>query len=206
VLIIDLTVSRGAADVLTLPSAAAPLPFRPEPVLERVTDRRLPSAVLYPSGHFTGTRLPVLLELGAGPGHQQVVADPARWQERQWWADAGFVVVSVDTRGTPGVAPSFEKVVYCRLADVALTDQIDALAALTGKHPDLDLTRVAVRGTGLGGWLAALALTRRPDLFRCGVARDPVTDWTELPPAYAERYLGTSVASVTSVSLLLLRA
>jgi dipeptidyl-peptidase-4 len=133
----------------------------------------------------------VLLELGAGPGHQQVVADPARWQERQWWADAGFVVVSVDTRGTPGVAPSFEKVVYRRLADVALTDQIDALHALTGKHPDLDLSRVAVRGTGLGGWLAALALTRRPDLFRCGVARDPVTDWTELPPAYAERYLGS---------------
>jgi dipeptidyl-peptidase-4 len=191
VLILDLTVSRGAADVLTLPSFAAPLPFHPEPVLERVTDRRLPSAVLYPSGHFTGTRLPVLVELGAGPGHQQVVADPARWQERQWWADAGFAVVSVDTRGTPGVAPSFEKVVYRRLADVALTDQIDALHALTGKHPDLDLSRVAVRGTGLGGWLAALALTRRPDLFRCGVARDPVTDWTELPPAYAERYLGS---------------
>jgi len=191
VLILDLTVSRGAAGVLTLPSLAAPLPYHPEPVLERVTDRRLPAAVLYPAGHVTGTRLPVLLELGAGPGHQQVVADPAAWQDRQWWANAGFVVVSVDTRGTPGVAPSFEKVVYRRLADVALTDQIDALHALTGKHPDLDLTRVAVRGTGLGGWLAALALTRRPELFRCGVARDPVTDWSELPPASAERYLGS---------------
>jgi len=191
VLILDLTVSRGAAGVLTLPSLAAPLPFQPEPILERVTDRRLPAAVLYPAGHVTGTRLPVLLELGAGPGHQQVVADPAAWQDRQWWADAGFVVVSVDTRGTPGVAPSFSKVVYRRLADVALTDQIDALHALTGKHPDLDLARVAVRGTGLGGWLAALALTRRPELFRCGVARDPVTDWTELPPAAAERYLGS---------------
>jgi dipeptidyl-peptidase-4 len=191
VLVLDLTVSRGTADVATLPSLAEPLPFHPEPLLERVTDRRLPAAVLYPTGHVTGTRLPVLLDLGAGPGHQHVVADAAAWQDRQWWADAGFVVVSVDSRGTPGVAPSFEKVVYRRLADVALTDQIDALHALTGKHPDLDLTRVAVRGTGLGGWLAALALTRRPDLFRCGVARDPVTDWTTLPPAYAERYLGS---------------
>ena len=191
VLVLDLTVSRGAADVLTLPSLAAPLPYAPEPVRERVTDRRLPAAVLYPTGHVTGTRLPVLVDLGAGPGHQQVVADPAGWQDRQWWADAGFAVVSVDSRGTPGVAPSFEKVVYRRLADVALTDQIDALHALTGKHPDLDLSRVAVRGTGLGGWLAALALTRRPDLFRCGVARDPVTDWTALPPAFAERYLGS---------------
>jgi dipeptidyl-peptidase-4 len=132
----------------------------------------------------------VLLELGAGPGHQQVVADPARWQERQWWADAGFIVVSVDCRGTPGVAPSFEKVIYRRLADVLLADQVDALHALTGKHPDLDLGRVAVRGAGLGGWLAALALQRRPDLFRCGVAHDPITDWTALPRPFAERYLG----------------
>ncbi|MFI7369158.1 prolyl oligopeptidase family serine peptidase [Actinoplanes sp. NPDC049668] len=190
VLITDLTVVRGSA-VMTLPSLAEPLPYAPAPVLERVTDRRLPSGVLYPTGHVTGTRLPVLLELGAGPGHQEVVSDPARWQERQWWADAGFVVVSVDSRGTPGVAPSFEKVIYRRLADVALTDQIDALHSLTGKHPDLDLNRVAVRGTGLGGWLAAVAVQRRRDVFRCGVARDPIIDWAGLPAAYAERYLGS---------------
>ncbi|GAA2548291.1 prolyl oligopeptidase family serine peptidase [Winogradskya consettensis] len=174
-----------------LPSAPEPFPYAPKPVLERVTDRRLPSAVLYPTGRVGGTRLPVLVELGDGPGRQQVIQDPAAWQERQWWADAGFVVVSVDSRGTPGVAPSFEKVVYRRLADVALTDQIEGLHALTGKHPDLDLDRVAIRGTGLGGWLAALAVQRRPDVFRCGVARDPVLDWADLPPAYAERYLGS---------------
>jgi dipeptidyl-peptidase-4 len=81
-------------------------------------------------------------------------------------------------------------VVHRRLADVALTDHVDALLALTGKHPDLDLTRVAVRGTGLGGWLAGLAVLRRPDLFRCAVVRDPVTDWTLLRTAFAERYLG----------------
>ena len=46
-----------------------------------------------------------------------------------------------------------------RVADVTLTDHVDALQALVGKHPDLDLSRVAVRGTGLGGWLAALAVT-----------------------------------------------
>ncbi|MEV4636359.1 prolyl oligopeptidase family serine peptidase [Actinoplanes sp. NPDC049548] len=189
VLVIDDTVRRGEA-VIPLPSDAAPLPYAPQPVLARVTDRSLPTGVLYPAGHVTGTRLPVLVELGAGPGHQQVVLDPARWQERQWWADAGFVVVSVDTRGTPGVTPSFEKVVHRRLADVTLTDHVDALHALTGKHPDLDLARVAVRGTGLGGWLATLAVQRRSDVFRCGIAIDPVTDWATLPPAYAERYLG----------------
>lgn len=188
-LVINDEVRRAGAST-SLPSNACPLPYRPAPVLERVTDRRLPSAVLYPSGHVTGTRLPVLVELGSGPGEQQVVHDQAAWQERQWWADAGFAVVCVDTRGTPGVAPSFEKVVYRRLADVALTDQIEGLHALTGKHHDLDLTRVAVRGNGLGGWLATLAVQRRPEVFRCGVARDPVTDWSALPAACAERYLG----------------
>ncbi|MFI5494927.1 prolyl oligopeptidase family serine peptidase [Actinoplanes sp. NPDC051859] len=189
VMVIDDTIRRGAATV-PLPDDAHPLPYRPRPLLTRVTDRRLPAGVLYPAAHVSGTRLPVLLDLGAGPGHQQVVTDARSWQDRQWWADAGFVVVSVDSRGTPGVAPSFEKVVYRRLADVALTDQVDALHALTGKHPDLDLSRVAIRGTGLGGWLAALAVQRRPDVFRCGVAIDPVTDWANLSPAFAERYLG----------------
>jgi dipeptidyl-peptidase-4 len=184
------TIWRGDLRVATLASYAAAAPYEPRPMLERVTDRRLPAAVLYPSQHLLGRRLPVLVELGVGPGHQTLTADRASWQERQWWADAGFAVVSVDGRGTPGIAPSFEKVVHRRLADVTLTDQVDALVALTGKHPDLDLGRVAVRGAGLGGWLAALAVLRRPDLFSCAVARAPVVDWTLLRTAYAERYLG----------------
>jgi dipeptidyl-peptidase-4 len=163
--------------------------------LERVTDRRLPSAVLYPRGFVGGRPLPVLLTFGEGPGRQQVTLDAAGWQERQWWADAGFAVVSIDSRGTPGVAPSFEKVVHRRLADVVLIDHIDALRALTGKHPDLDLSRVAARGTGLGGWLTALAVTRRAEVFRCGVAHAPVIDWSALPSVFAERYLGRLVDS-----------
>jgi dipeptidyl-peptidase-4 len=190
VLVLDDTVRRGDTPVHTLASHAAPYPYSPRPVLERVTDRRLPAAVVYPGRYVAGTPLPVLVTLGAGPGHQQITLDPAGWQERQWWADAGFAVISIDGRGTPGVAPSFEKVVHRRLADVALLDQVDALHTLVGKHPDLDLGRVAVRGTGLGGWLAGMAALRRPETFRCAVARDPVLDWAALPPAFAERYLG----------------
>jgi dipeptidyl-peptidase 4 len=190
VLVLDDTVWRGDAKVATLRNLAAPLPYHPRPVLERVTDRRLPAAVLYPAGFVGGSKIPVLVTLGDGTGHQQVVTDPAAWQERQWWADAGFAVVSIDSRGTPGVAPSFEKVVHRRLGDIALTDQVDALHALVGKHPDLDLTSVSVRGAGLGGWLAALAVLRRPDIFHRAVARHPVTDWHDLPGPFAERYLG----------------
>ncbi|HET9516389.1 MAG TPA: prolyl oligopeptidase family serine peptidase, partial [Actinoplanes sp.] len=184
------TVRRRDAQIATLASHAAPAPYAPRPSLTRVTDRRLPAAVLYPQEHLVGRKLPVLLELSDGPCRQALTAQRAAWQQRQWWADAGFAVVSVDSRGTPGIAPSFEKVVHRRLADVALTDQVDALVALTGKHPDLDLARVAVRGTGLGGWLAALGALRRPEVFRCAVARRPITDWTRLHTAVAERYLG----------------
>jgi dipeptidyl-peptidase-4 len=80
--------------------------------------------------------------------------------------------------------------VHRRLVDVCLTDQVDALHALVGKHPDLDLTAVSVRGTGLGGWLAAMAVLRRPEVFHRAVARQPVTDWTGVPAPFAERYLG----------------
>ncbi|MCW2138298.1 dipeptidyl-peptidase-4 [Actinoplanes cyaneus] len=180
---------RGDRRIRALRSLRAEQPYRPEPVLERVTDRRLPAAVLYPTG-FVGGSLPVLVALGDGPGSQVVRAETRAWQERQWWADAGFAVVGIDPRGTPGIAPSFEKAVHRRVADLVLTDLVDALRALTGKHPDLDLTRVAARGRGLGGWLAALAALRRPEVFRCAVAREAVLDWSTLPRPVAERYLG----------------
>ncbi|PZG00512.1 prolyl oligopeptidase family serine peptidase [Micromonospora deserti] len=181
---------RGDREVAALRSFAANPPYSPLPLLERVTDRRLPTAVLYPDNYVTGRRLPVLLDVYGGPGHQEVIAARAAWLERQWWADAGFAVVVVDNRGTPGVAPSFEKAIHRRVADVILADQVDALTALADKHPDLDLGRVAVRGWSFGGWLAGLAVLRHPELFRCGIAGAPVTDWALYDTAYAERYLG----------------
>ncbi|MEU5565786.1 S9 family peptidase [Micromonospora musae] len=184
------TVRRGDDEVALLNSYAAVSPYSPLPLLERVTDRRLPSAVLYPNSYVTGRRLPVLLDIYGGPGHQEVVAARSAWLERQWWADAGFAVVVVDNRGTPGVAPSFEKAIHRRLADVILLDQVDALTALADKHPDLDLSRVAVRGWSFGGWLAGLAVLRHPELFRCGIAGAPVSDWGLYDTAYSERFLG----------------
>ncbi len=187
------TVWRGDREVATLRSLAATPPYAPRPLLDRVTDRRLPAAVLYPRGHVAGRRLPVLLDIYGGPGHQEVLAARSVWLERQWWADAGFAVVTIDNRGTPGVAPSHEKVIHRRVADVILADQIDALTALAGKHPDLELARTAIRGWSFGGWLAALAALRRPDLFRCAIAGAPVTDWSLYDTAYTERYLGLPV-------------
>ena len=184
------TVYSGQSEVARLRSLAAAPPYAPRPALQRVTDRRLPTGVLYPRTHVTGRKLPVLVDIYGGPGHQSVQAARTVWQERQWWADAGFAVVVVDNRGTPGVAPSFEKVIHRRLADVILADQVDALDALADKHSDLDLGRVAIRGWSFGGWLAALGVLRRPDVYRCAVVGAPVTDWALYDTAYTERYLG----------------
>ncbi|HEX6498436.1 MAG TPA: prolyl oligopeptidase family serine peptidase [Micromonosporaceae bacterium] len=184
------TVYRGDERVGELTSLAANPPYAPRPALQRVTDRRLPTGVVYPRSYVAGRKLPVLVDIYGGPGHQEVVAARSLWLARQWWADQGFAVVVVDNRGTPGVAPSFEKVVHRRLADLVLADQVDALYALTDKHPDLDLNRVAIRGWSFGGWLAGLAALRRPDVYRAAIAGAPVTDWALYDTAYTERYLG----------------
>jgi dipeptidyl-peptidase-4 len=183
-------VYRRDEPVGEITSLAAPAPYAPRPALQRVTDRRLPTGVLYPRSHVAGRKLPVLVDIYGGPGHQEVVSVRSRWVERQWWADAGFAVVVVDNRGTPGVAPSFEKAIHRRFADVILADQVDALAAVAEKHTDLDLTRVAIRGWSFGGYLSALAVLRRPDTYHCAVAGAPVTDWELYDTAYTERYLG----------------
>src|SRR5205814_840498 len=83
---------------------------------------RLRAGVLYPRQHVADRKLPVLVDIYGGPGRQDVLAARWRWLERQWWADAGFAVVTIDNRGTPGVSPSFEKAVHRRLADVVLGD------------------------------------------------------------------------------------
>ena len=184
------TVLADGVELGSITSFAGSAPYAPRPTLERVTDRRLPTGVLYPRSHVAGRRLPVLVDVYGGPMHQEVMATRGKWLERQWWADAGFAVVVVDNRGTPGVAPSFEKVIHRRMADVILTDQVEALEALAAKHPDLDLGRVAIRGWSFGGWLAGLGVLRRPDVYHCGIVGAPVSDWSLYDTAYTERYLG----------------
>ena len=173
-----------------LGSYAARPPFLAEPVLARVTERRLPAAVVYPRGHVRGTRLPVLMDPYGGPHHQEIMAAGSAWLEPQWWADQGFAVVIVDGRGTPGIRPSFEHAIHLDFAGPVLEDQVDGVRALAADHPDLDLNRVGIRGWSFGGYLAALAVLRRPDVFHAAVAGAPVTEWELYDTFYTERYLG----------------
>ncbi|MFJ2580271.1 prolyl oligopeptidase family serine peptidase [Kitasatospora aureofaciens] len=175
---------------LPLADLSAALPHRVVPRLARVTELGLPTAVVYPRDHVPGCRLPVLLDVYGGPGFQAVASEPRRWQLRQWWADQGFAVVTTDNRGTPFVSPDFTRAIFRRFSQVALDDQVAALHALAGHHPDLDLGRVGVRGWSYGGYFAALAVLRRPDVFHAGIAGAPPTDFRHYDTAYTERYLG----------------
>ena len=75
-------------------------------------------------------------------------------------------------------------------ATARLRSQVDALLALAETEPRLDLSRVAIRGWSFGGYLAALAVLRRPDVFHAAIAGAPVTDWRLYDTHYTERYLG----------------
>ena len=76
------------------------------------------------------------------------------------------------------------------LAGPVLEDQVDALREAAARFADLDTGRVAIRGWSFGGYLAALAVLRRPDVFHAAIAGAPVTDWRLYDTHYTERYLG----------------
>ena len=161
----------------------------PSPRLAVVGERSLRAGLVLPREHRTGVRLPVLLDPYGGPHAQRVLHARRAWLEPQWLADQGFAVVVVDGRGTPGRDPAWEREVHHDLA-ATLDDQVDALQALAADEPDLDLDRVAIRGWSFGGYLAALAVFRRPDVFHAAIAGAPVVDWSLYDTHYTERYLG----------------
>ena len=154
-----------------------------------VGPRGIPVAILLPrDGH--STKLPVLFDPYGGPHAQRVVASRASYNSSQWFADQGFVVVIVDNTGTPGKGSAWERGVLNDLAQPVLADQVEILRDLNDLEPRADTSRVGIRGWSFGGYLAALAVLRRSDLFHAAVAGAPVTDWRLYDTHYTERYLG----------------
>ena len=136
------------------------------------------------------TKYPVIVDVYGGPGHQQVVASMRPYLLDQWLADQGFIVVAIDGRGTPGRGHGWERAIAGHFGSVPLDDQIAALKFLGTKHSEMDMDRVGITGWSFGGYMAALAVLRRPDVFKAAVAGAPVTDWMDYDTCYTERYLG----------------
>ncbi|MFE7649127.1 S9 family peptidase [Streptomyces phaeoluteigriseus] len=182
-------VLRDGKATATVRSYAEDPGLSPRVKLTQGGARRIPCAVLMPTDYPGDTSLPVLLDPYGGPHGPRVLAAHNAHLTSQWFADQGFAVVVADGRGTPGRSPAWEKAIKDDLAAVVLQDQVDALQALAADFP-LDLSRVAIRGWSFGGYLAALAVLRRPDVFHAAVVGAPVTDLRLYDTHYQERYLG----------------
>jgi dipeptidyl-peptidase-4 len=174
-----------------LPSVAEAPPSIPKVSFMTVGDRKLDALVIRPSGFSKGRRYPVILSVYAGPTVKVVQRAVRGYLEDQCLADHGFIVVSVDGRGTPGRDSAFEHATKGDLIDLPLQDQVDGVQALGKLVPEMDLSRVGVTGWSFGGYFTAMATIRRPDVFKAGVAGAPVVDFADYDTAYTERYLST---------------
>jgi dipeptidyl-peptidase-4 len=154
--------------------------------------RELRSFLYLPSWYGPGDgTLPVLLDPYGGSGLQKVTAEQHGFSFiSQCFAEQGFAVLVTDGRGTPGRGPVWEREIYGDIFGPALEDQVAALEAAAREHPELDLGRVGIRGWSFSGALAALAVLRRPDVFRAAVAGAAVTDQRMYDTNWRERFLG----------------
>jgi dipeptidyl-peptidase-4 len=179
-------------DPVVIASVAESPIVQPRAEILTLGPRELRAALFLPSWHHTGDGpLPVLMDPYAGPALRKVTAAQG-WTTyvSQWFAEQGFAVLAVDGRGTPGRGPAWEREIYTDIAAPVLADQVDGLQQAARRYPALDLSRVAIRGWSFGGFLAVLAVLRRPDVFHAAVAGAPVTDQRLYDTHWRERHLG----------------
>jgi len=178
----------------SLTSVAEKPAFTPAVELTTVDELKLLAAIIRPRGFVPGRKYPVIASVYTGPGSLTVTSTPTSYLLQQWLADQGFIVVLIDNRGTPRRGREWERAWKStgkgNLIDVALEDQTSGLKALGAKYREMDMTRVGVTGWSFGGYYAAMAVMRRPDVYKAGVAGAPVADWHDYDTHYTERFLG----------------
>ncbi len=142
-----------------------------------------------PFGFDAGNRYPVIVYVYGGPMGQNVTNE---WSAgfNEILAREGFIVFTIDNRGTGFRGTAFDAPIYRRMGEVEVRDQmvgVDYLNALDFVDP----TRIGVWGWSYGGYMTLMSLFKKPDVFAAGVSGAPVTDWTLYDTHYTERYLGT---------------
>jgi dipeptidyl-peptidase-4 len=182
---------RGGARLGELPSTALEPGFTPDVSVLRVGGGDgYYCAVVRPRNFDPTKKYPVIVDVYGGPRHQHVVQAMRNWLVPQWLADQGFIVVAIENRGTPGRGREWERSVYQKFGTVPIEDQAKGLLALCDKFPELDRDRVGIVGWSFGGYMAANAVLRKPEVFKAAVAGAPVTDWEDYDTHYTERYMG----------------
>jgi dipeptidyl-peptidase 4 len=183
----------GASGAHELPSVAERPQLVPTTKLETVQigGRVHHVAITRPHSFNAAKRYPVLLKVYGGPHAVTVQSPRDGYVMDQWYADAGFIVVRSDNRGTPNRGRAWERATLKDLITIPIDDQVAALKALGARYHELDLDRVGVAGWSFGGYFSAMAVLLRPDVFKAAVAGAPVTDWQLYDTAYTERYMKT---------------
>ncbi len=183
------TVQRHGALVGEIHNLAEVPVVEPLPSFTALGARELRTALLLPGGREPEGSLPVLMDPYGGPHGARVLKAGGLFPTSQWFADHGLAVLVVDGRGVDGRGPAWDREMRFDFT-VALEDQVDALHAAAERYPFLDLSRVGIRGWSFGGYLSAMAVLRRPDVFHAGVVGAPVTDMRLYDTYYTERFFG----------------
>jgi len=141
---------------------------------------------------FDPTRkYPVIVRVYGGP-HGQVVRNSFRtgWGSlwHQMMAQKGYIIFSLDNRGSWGRGKRWEDTIYRRFGEVELRDQLQGVRYLKSL-PFVDSTRIGIWGWSYGGYMTCYAMFRAPEVFKVGVAVAPVTDWRDYDTIYTERYM-----------------
>jgi dipeptidyl-peptidase-4 len=143
-----------------------------------------------------GKRYPAIVDVYGGPGHQRVRrawgGSPGRSNEgffRQLLAQSGYVVFTLDNRGSGFRGVAFERALYGKLGHVEVEDQVRGVELLRGL-PYVDPKRIGIFGWSYGGYMALMAAMRAPDVFAAAVSGAPFVDPALYDTHYTERYLG----------------
>ncbi|MBZ5589915.1 MAG: DPP IV N-terminal domain-containing protein [Acidobacteriia bacterium] len=148
------------------------------------------ASLLKPAGFDPARRYPVVVYVYGGP-HAQVVRNGWGRQTQmfhQVLASRGFLVFSLDNRGSAARGREFERALLDRLGKVELEDQLAGVEYLK-TLPYVDASRIGIWGWSYGGFMTCYALTNAPGVFKAGAAVAPVTDWRLYDSIYTERYL-----------------
>ncbi|MCC8095012.1 MAG: S9 family peptidase [Tannerellaceae bacterium] len=140
--------------------------------------------------HFDESgKYPVLMIQYSGPNSQQVL-DRYTFDWEYYLASIGFIVVSVDGRGTGARGETFRKCTYLRMGELESRDQVEAAQAL-GKLPYVDEKNMAIWGWSFGGYNTLMAMSTGKGTFKVGISVAPPTDWKYYDTVYTERYMRT---------------
>ena len=149
-------------------------------------------SLIRPAGFDPSRKYPVIVHVYGGPAAQTVLdAWPGRSDAffNQYLAQQGYVVFSLDNRGTPRRGREFGGALYGRQGTVEVDDQRKGVEWLRAQ-PWVDGDRIGVHGWSNGGYMTLMLLARAPDDYACGIAGAPVTDWALYDTHYTERYMG----------------